>query len=664
VPTIHQMTPAQYARAYRPPEALIDPKDERRVHAWAGTVEKAAAEPTATAAAPPGPGSVAAYLNARLAQIGVKHVMAIPGDYISAWVETLDAGAIDHGLVRVHPNNEMCAAYAADGYGRTAGAYGADGRKTVGCAAFTYGVGTLNAVQAVAGAYVEDVPLVVIAGSPSLAQFRSQRDLGVLWHHMFDGSYTDLRIFENVTAMAVRIDNQATAAALIDAALLTCITQSKPVYIEIANLTEALPCAAAPDTPLAPSPVTQNAGSLADAVAAVMRRLRCARRLVLMGGVEIARYGLQRQFVRLAQLLQAPYVSDLLGKSLVSEYRDDVRFSGTYNGRNSQENVAALVREADHVLTLGVRDTDFNFAGLATADYVPDAAASLPPIPTHLAVRLGAVRIGANEEYWGDVDLGAFVAALTAQLEAEPNGALPNAPFPGLASGTPWEIPPPEAYAPGAQVTWDSFKSLLQHDFLARFAEDDAPVVLADTGFSFYGLSNLKVAESGFVGQLAWGAIGYTVAANYGVKLANETTGRKRRAVSVVGDAAFAQTVNALGTIAQLGLDSIVFVMDNRVYAIEQWLIDARAFAKENPAPFAPLCDVPQGHIWDYVKLAEAFGGAGHFVHTNEELRAVLAGLHDVPVNPVTKKPTFTLVAVNVPAADLPSNTAWKIPAS
>jgi TPP-dependent 2-oxoacid decarboxylase len=644
------MTQAQYVRAYRSP-----------ARGWAGTAREGSGAPE-TGAAPIGHGTVAAYLNERLAQIGVKHVMAIPGDYISVWVETLDAGVIDHGLVRVHPNNEMCAAYAADGYGRSAGAYGPDGRKTVGCVAFTYGVGSLNAVQAVAGAFVEDVPLVVIAGSPSLAQFRSQRDLGVLWHHMFDGSNTDMRVFENITAAAVRIDNQATAPALIDAALLTCITRSKPVYIEIVNLTEALPCPAPSGAPLAPAPVVQNASSLADAVEGVLRRLRKAERLVLMGGVEIARYGLQTEFVRLAQVLQAPYVCDLLGKSLVSEYRDDVRFSGTYNGRNSQDNVARLVREADHVLTLGVRDTDFNFSGLAAADYVPDVVAALPPIPTHLAVRLGAVRVGANEEYWGDVDLGAFVEALTARLEAEPGGRLPCAPFPGLASGTPWDIPAPETYEPGAQVTWDSFKSLLQHEFLAAFGEDDAPVVLADTGLSFYGMNNLKVAEGGFIGQLAWGAIGYTVAANYGVKLANEATGRKRRAVSIVGDAAFAQTANALGTIAQLGLDSIVFVMDNRVYAIEQWLIDAQAFSAHDPVPFAPLCEVPQGHIWDYVRMAEAFGGAGRFVHTNAELHDVLAGLRDVPVNPVTQQPTFTLVAVNVPRTDLPSNTRWKVP--
>ena len=210
MPTIHQMTQAQYRRAYRSAKSLLDPREQDAVHTWGGTVRERPASATAgtPSAAPIGHGTVAAYLNKRLAQIGVKHVMAIPGDFISEWVETLDAGVIDYGLERVHPNNEMCATYAAEGYGRSAGAYGAQGRKTVGCVSFTYGAGSLNAVQAVAGAFVEDVPLVVVAGSPSLAQFRSQRDLGVLWHHMFDGSNTDLRVFSNITALAVCIDTR------------------------------------------------------------------------------------------------------------------------------------------------------------------------------------------------------------------------------------------------------------------------------------------------------------------------------------------------------------------------------------------------------------------------------------------------------------------------
>lgn len=106
--------------------------------------------------------TVATYLNKRLAQIGVKHVFTIPGDYIEEWVDTLDDPAQNAGLVRVHPNNEVTATYAADGYSRAAAG-------TIGCVAFTYGVGVLNAVQAIAGAHVERVPMVVINGSPSVA---------------------------------------------------------------------------------------------------------------------------------------------------------------------------------------------------------------------------------------------------------------------------------------------------------------------------------------------------------------------------------------------------------------------------------------------------------------------------------------------------------------
>lgn len=43
-----------------------------------------------------------------------------------------------------------------------------------------------------------------------------------------------------------------------------------------------------------------------------------------------------------------------------------------------------------------------------------------------------------------------------------------------------------------------------------------------------------------------------------------------RRTVTVAGNTAFAETLQALGTIAQLEQDGIFFVMDNRVMAVEQ----------------------------------------------------------------------------------------------
>ena len=144
--------------------------------------------------------------------------------------------------------------------------------------------------------------------------------------------------------------------------------------------------------------------------------------------------------------------------------------------------------------------------------------------------------------------------------------------------------------------------------------------------------------------------------------LANEVAGRTRRTVTITGDAAFAEALNALGTIAQLGQDVVIFVMDNRVFAVEQWLINADAFCENADAPpFAGLTAVPQGHIWDYVKLAEGFGGRGFAVATNAELSAVLAQLATPAINPITSEPTFTLVAVRLPAKSLPGNADWKL---
>lgn len=596
--------------------------------------------------------TVAKYLNTRLAEIGVSHVFAIPGDYVAEYVNTLDQpGQNPGGLIRVHPNNEVSATYSADGMARSVAG-------SVGCVAFTYGVGALNAAQAVAGAYVERVPLVVINGSPSIAQFNSDRDQAVLYHHMVNGSHTDLRIFQEITAMAVRIDNPANAPALIDTALRTCVTESRPVYIEISNLTALMDCIPVPPTQIVPTPVPQSATSLQEATTAILAHMKTAKSLVFMGGVEIARGNLGEKFARLLRAADAPYVTSALGKSILAEDRADVHFGGVYFGASAQQNVQALVKQADCFIALGVMDTDFNYLGINTPDYNPAANNGLPG-PTHIQARDGAVLVGRDLQYWGDVRLEPLIDALTEALET---AKLPNAPFPRLV-GSPWDIPPSASFPPGDAITWDSFKSHLAHDLMGTCEGDTYPTLVADSGFSFVAFSNVKAAERGYIAQLAWAAIGYGTGATAGVSLAQSRRPVRRRTITVAGDAAFAETVNALGTVAQLGQDAVIFVIDNKVYAVEQWLINANAFCPPSPntPPFEPLTAVPQGHIWDYVKLAEGFGGVGHKVRTNEELATVIAGLGKIPINEKTGQPTFTLIAVEIPGTDVPDVLRWKL---
>ena len=73
--------------------------------------------------------------------------------------------------------NELVASYAADGYGRIAGA---------GAFVTTFGPGELSAVCGIAGAYCEFVPVAHIVGYPSV---KFQNEHAVLHHTVGDGRY-------------------------------------------------------------------------------------------------------------------------------------------------------------------------------------------------------------------------------------------------------------------------------------------------------------------------------------------------------------------------------------------------------------------------------------------------------------------------------------------
>ena len=75
----------------------------------------------------------------------------------------------------------------------------------------------------------------------------------------------------------------------------------------------------------------------------------------------------------------------------------------------------------------------------------------------------GAVLVGRDLAYWGDVSLQALLDALITGLD--PATPLPHAPFPGLAE--PQVIPDPSHYPAADRTTYDSFKSLLNAQYLA-----------------------------------------------------------------------------------------------------------------------------------------------------------------------------------------------------
>jgi TPP-dependent 2-oxoacid decarboxylase len=62
--------------------------------------------------------TVSDYLIQRLADFGIAHLFAVPGDYAGPFLSAVDAG---NKIVRVGVSNEWVAGYAADAYARLRG---------------------------------------------------------------------------------------------------------------------------------------------------------------------------------------------------------------------------------------------------------------------------------------------------------------------------------------------------------------------------------------------------------------------------------------------------------------------------------------------------------------------------------------------------------------
>jgi indolepyruvate decarboxylase len=122
----------------------------------------------------PGRFTAGDYLLARLAEIGIRHVFGVPGDYHLAFLDhVLDS----EQLTRVGNANELSAAYAADGYARVHGA---------GALLTAYGLGEPSAINGIAGAYAEYVPVIHVVGLPATS---AQRAGARVHHALGDGDY-------------------------------------------------------------------------------------------------------------------------------------------------------------------------------------------------------------------------------------------------------------------------------------------------------------------------------------------------------------------------------------------------------------------------------------------------------------------------------------------
>ena len=202
----------------------------------------------------------------RLHQLGVRHIFGIPGDYVLSLYQLIEASPIQH----VGTTREDCAGFAADAYARING---------IGAVCVTYCVGGLNTVNAIACAYAERSPVVLLTGSPGL----SERVRTPYMHHMVRDFSTQREVFEKITVAAISLDDPSTAEREMDRAFAALLRYRRPIYIEIPRDLVHTPLAH-PLRPLCLDDEPSDTAALEEAIAEVRTMLASASRPAISSG--------------------------------------------------------------------------------------------------------------------------------------------------------------------------------------------------------------------------------------------------------------------------------------------------------------------------------------------------------------------------------------------
>jgi indolepyruvate decarboxylase len=547
--------------------------------------------------------TVAQYLIARLQQVGLEHLFAVPGDYASPFLLQLDATP---GIQRIPTIAELGAGYAADGYARFRG---------IGAACVQYGVGSFSLLNCTAGSYVERLPVVVISASPSTSNRLLERHKGVMFHHSTGNLRADQIVMQNVTVAAEIISDPAHAPGQIDRAITALLTQHRPIYIEVLNDIWSCACAR-PVGALAAVPATSDPTSLTNALDAAWKRIREVTLPVLWAGVEIQRYGLQDLLQEVVDTSGLPFTTTSLGKTVLDESQP--AFIGTYAGPASLPLTRAVMAATGCPIALGTIITD---------DYLDIMGSAFGKM---IEVTDEEVRVGYD--YFARVTLKDFLTGLLARFRAD--GDFPkrySLPDTSAENGE-----KPATAQPDDSLSYTSFYDTLSAFLLDGDRRNEIALILGEST-SLYVFGNLNgLPRNAFVAQAAWGSLGHETGCALGVAL-----GSGKRPFVVAGDGGFMMVCQELSSLARHQCNAVIFVMSNRGYAIEQAFVNLDAFTPQGE--FAPFDILP---TWDYLALAQAFGARGWRVKTLAELQTALQEvetLQDVPA----------LVEVVIPQKDL-----------
>ncbi|WOL20453.1 pyruvate decarboxylase 1 [Canna indica] len=520
------------------------------------------------------PGTLGRHLARRLAQMGVRDVFSVPGDFNLTLLDHLIA---EPQLNLVGCCNELNAGYAADGYARANG---------IGACVVTFTVGGLSVINAIAGSYSENLPIICIVGGPNSNDYGTNRIL----HHTIglpDFSQ-ELRCFQAVTCHQAVVNNLDDAHEMIDTAISAALKESKPVYISISCNLPGIPHHTFMNEPVPYflSPKVSNQLGLEAAVEATAEILNKAVKPVLIAGPKLRVAKAHKAFVELADACGYPIAIMPSAKGMVPEHHP--QFIGTYWGAVSTNFCGEIVESADAYVFVGPIFNDYSSVGYSLLIKKEKAVIAQP----------NRVNVG-NGPSFGWVFMADFLTALSKKLKKNTT-ALENY---------------HRIYVPPSMPLKRENNEPLRVNILFKHIQSmlsGETSVIAETGDSWFNCQKLRLPENcGYEFQMQYGSIGWSVGATLGYAQA----AKEKRVIACIGDGSFQVTAQDVSTMIRQGQRSIIFLINNGGYTIEVEIHDGPYNAIKN---------------WNYTGVVDAINnGAGKCwtckVRTEEELEETIS---------------------------------------
>lgn len=512
--------------------------------------------------------TVAKAMTECLAAEGITTVFGYPGAAICPFYDELEKTNIRHILVR----HEVNGGHAASGYARITG------KPAVAIA--TSGPGALNLITAIATAYMDSIPMVIITGQVNSDQIG--RD--VFQEADITGSAEP---FVKHSYLLKRPED--TAEVFKRAFYIAGTGRRGPVLIDIPfDVQKAEIDFEYPETvdirSYRPSS-TGNGNQIKRAAAAIAN----SKKPLILAGGGLFTGNAAELMNKFAKQTGIPVVSTMMGLGAMPT--NDPQFFGML-GMHGCKAANNAVNTCDTLILLGARVGDRAIAAMKQRDDL-----------TVIHVDIDPAEIGKNL----DVDIP-IVGDLTLVLEQLLDVVK------GCDDLSDWkkeldcyrEDKPAEP-APAGYVNPKLFIQTLD-----KYLPDNA-VVVADVGQNqFWTARNITINGGRFLSSGGMGTMGYSLPAAIGAKLADPS----REVIAVCGDGSFQMQMMELATAVQHNVNVKVIVMRNNYLGMVRELQE-RAY--DNRLTAVSLDGSPS-----FTKLADAYGIANELVDSPDKMDAAI----------------------------------------